>query len=90
VITCSEKKRLRSLAQCLEPHIRIGKSGLTPGVLESINNQLSHHELVKIRFEQHKDEKHSLLAEITQLCGCELMQVLGHVAVLYKKRSPAQ
>jgi len=88
MLTSSDKKRLRARAQSLEPHIRIGKNGVTSALLEAIDCQLQQHELVKVRFEQHKDEKAPLLSSITQHCGCELVQVVGHVAILYRKKSP--
>ena len=44
-----QRRYLKGLAHPLKPVVMIGNSGLTPAVLNEIEQALSHHELIKVR-----------------------------------------
>jgi RNA-binding protein len=77
-------RTLKALAQRLEPILHVGKSGVTDAFLASVEQALTDHELIKIKFAAFKDERKSLAAEIATRTNSELVWVVGHVAVLYR------
>ncbi len=85
-LTSSQRKQLRSLAHHIEPLVLVGKHGASDGLIQSAADALDAHELVKVRFNEFKDEKQALLAEITERTGAEVVGVIGHVAVIYKQQ----
>ena len=79
--------RLKSLAQRLEPVVYVGKAGVTDELLAAVEQALSHHELIKIKFTAFKEEKESLAAEMAARTNSELVWIVGHVAVLYRAQT---
>ena len=84
----SQKSSISEKAKLLEPILRIGKSGLTQGVIDEIKIQLKKNKLIKIKllksFLEGKDKK-ELAKEIAQKTDSELINQVGFVVVLYKK-----
>ena len=67
--------------------INIGKSGVNENVIEEIKRQLEANELVKIKFAKNiAKDKDDYIAEIVSKTRCKLIDVRGHVAVIYKKK----
>lgn len=79
-------RRLKSLGQKLEPVVRIGKSGLTEGLLVSVNRALDEHELIKVKFEAHKEQKKTLAPELAERTSSHLVQRVGNVVVLFRRQ----
>lgn len=84
-MTSAQRKRLRSLAHHLDPVVMIGKHGLTDTVISATNEALDAHELIKVRFLEHKDEKKALTEQLTEATRSELAGLVGHVAILYRQ-----
>ena len=85
-----EKRALKARAQRLEPILHVGKNGLSEPFLKSADEALSHHGLVKIKFAGFKEQKRELAQEIVARTASELIQIVGHVAVIYRaETSPA-
>lgn len=83
-LTSGQRKYLRSMAHHLDPVVLIGKQGVTEAVIHSIDEVLTAQELIKIRFNEHKDEKKALCAEIEQRTGAGIAGIIGHIAILYR------
>jgi RNA-binding protein len=79
-----QRRALRGLAHGLEPIVHLGREGLSDSLLESLDEALLAHELIKVRFVVHKEERRELAAEMAERCGAELAGVVGHVAILYR------
>ena len=79
-----QRKYLRGLAHHLDPVVLIGKQGVTDTVIQSIEEALTAHELIKVRFNDHKDEKKALCAAIAERTASEVAGIIGHVAILYR------
>ncbi|MDO8349074.1 MAG: YhbY family RNA-binding protein [Planctomycetota bacterium] len=79
-------RRLKSLGQLLKPVVHVGKGGLTPQVVATVVLALADHELIKVKFEAHKDEKKALAPELAQRTGSHLIQRVGNVLVLYRQQ----
>ena len=67
--------------------INIGKSGVNENVIEEIKRQLKANELVKIKFAKNiARDKDKYIDEIVTNTRAQLIDVRGHVAVIYKKK----
>jgi RNA-binding protein len=78
-------RRLNALGQVLKPVVHVGKGGLTPELVASAERALGDHELIKVRFEAHKDEKKSLAPELATRTGSHVIQRVGNVLVLFRR-----
>ena len=67
--------------------INIGKSGVNENVIEEIKRQLEANELVKIKFAKNiARDKDKYIDDIVTQTKAKLIDVRGHVAVIYKKK----
>lgn len=90
-MTGRQRKYLRGLAHGLKPVVHIGKNGLTETVSEQIGDALDHHELIKVRFGEARDEKDEICRSIEQRLGGVRVGTIGHVAIFYREaRDPEQ
>jgi len=80
----SEIRRLKAAAQRLDPILKIGKAGLSDGFVQSVNDALSQHELVKIKFAEFKDQKKDLAPQLAERTASYLVMRVGNVMVLHR------
>ena len=67
--------------------INIGKNGVNENVIEEIKRQLKANELVRIKFAKNiARDKDKYIDEIISQTKAKLIDVRGHVAVIYKKK----
>ena len=67
--------------------INIGKGGVNDNVIEEIKRQLKANEIVKLKFAKNIDRnKDDYIDEIVSKTRAQLIDVRGHVAVIYKKK----
>ncbi len=85
-MTNAEIRKLKAEAQRLEPVVRIGKNGLTVAVLQSIQQALTAHGLIKIRFDHDRDERDLLAQQTAEATGAALIMQVGKVAVFYRAK----
>jgi RNA-binding protein len=85
-LTNPELRKLKAEAQRLEPVVRVGKSGLTPAVIYSIQQALDSRSLIKIRLDHDRDERDVLAGKIAEATGAALIMQVGKVAAYYRKR----
>jgi RNA-binding protein len=79
---------LRGKAHALKPLILIGKVGLSDAVCKETDRTLADHELIKIKVRgTERPARDELLQELARRTGSELVQRIGHVAVLYRARA---
>ncbi len=86
-LTSKQRRHLRSLAHHLDPVVLVGGNGITPQVEQAVQNELESHELIKVRI--HRDAPVNVKiggAELAESCSAELVQTIGRMAVLYKRR----
>lgn len=79
------RRRLKALAQRLDPVLHVGKHGLSEPFIQSAGEAIDRHELIKIRFEEFKDRRHELAADLARRTGSHLVWIVGHVAVLFRR-----
>ena len=86
-LTQTQRQHLRKLAHDLRPVLHIGKQGLTPNALTSIENALAARELIKLKFQDFQDEKQSLSEQIASELDAALIGIVGNVAILYRQQN---
>ena len=86
ILSGAEKRALKSRAQLLEAVVRIGQAGVTEAVVASLDSALQDHSLVKVRFSDFKEERHTLAPQLAERTGSTLLQQVGNVAVYYRKK----
>jgi len=85
-LTNAERRKLKAEAQRLKATLKVGKAGLSAAFLEVVNETFKHHELVKIRFDDFKQEKKQLAPVLAEKTASEMIWMVGHVAVLYRRK----
>ncbi len=83
-INSKQRKILEKHANQIEPVVIVGGNGVTNGVTEKVLMSLECHELIKVKFNEFKDEKHELTDRLCQACDANLVRIIGNVAILYK------
>ena len=83
----AQKRKLKSLSQRLDASVKLGKAGITESFLAGLSTELDRHELVKVKFDDFKDQRKTLAPQIAERSSSELVWVIGHVAVLYRQHS---
>lgn len=78
-------RKLKGMGQRLEPMLKLGKAGLTEGFYKQVNENLEQHELIKIKFDEFKEEKKELAPQIAEKTSSHLVQQVGNVIVLYRE-----
>jgi RNA-binding protein len=86
LVSAAQKRALKSKAQRLEPVLKVGQNGLSPAFLQSLEEALQTHQLVKVRFAEFKEDRKTLAPQMAEATGSALLQLLGHVALLYRPR----
>jgi RNA-binding protein len=84
----SFKRELRGRGHALKPVVSIGNAGLSKAVLREIELSLEHHELMKIKIAgTDRVARRQMIDEICRTFGAELVQAIGHIALIYRKIS---
>ena len=86
-LTSSQRKFLRSRAHHLDPLILVGKQGVTDSLVRATSEALDDHELIKVRFNEFKDEKKELAEQIAFRTASQIVGMIGHVAIMYRWQS---
>lgn len=84
-LTTAQIAKLRSIAQRLDATLKIGKNGLSEPFLAMVREALSHRELIKVKFDDFKDQKKTLAPELAAKTDSRLVTLIGNVAVLYRQ-----
>ena len=81
-----EKKELMNRALSAMT-INIGKAAVNDKVIEEIKRQLKANEIVKLKFAKNvAKNKDDYINEIVQKTRSKLVDVRGHVAIIYKRQ----
>jgi RNA-binding protein len=85
-LTATQRKALRRLGHDRKPVVLVGGAGLSATVLAEIERALDSHELIKVRVRTgERDDRDALIAAMCTQAGAELVQRVGHVALLYRR-----
>jgi RNA-binding protein len=81
-----EIRKLKAAAQRMKATFKVGKAGLSPQFLQSIDEGLKHQELIKVKFDEFKEQKKELAPVLAERTSSHLIMQVGNVAVLYRKK----
>lgn len=85
-LTLKQRKHLRTLAHPARPVVIIGQQGLTENISREVDQALEYHELIKVRVNAEDRDARTLMIEtLLSEVGAELVQQIGHIAVLYRR-----
>jgi len=76
---------LRKRAHELKPVVMVGKQGGDERVSHALDEALTAHELVKVRFQDHQDERRPIAENLAASVGAEVVSLVGHVAILFRQ-----
>ncbi len=85
-ISNRELRDLKARGQLLQPVVFIGKEGLSPALIKSLDEALAHHELVKVKFANFKEEKKTLTPQLAEKVSARVVMRVGNVAVLFRRK----
>ena len=84
-LTSKQRRQLEKYAHSLEPVVIVGGNGVTPQVIDMISKSIESHELLKVKFNEFKDEKVKLTQEICNQTGSTLVRIIGNIAILFRQ-----
>lgn len=86
MLTGKQRAYLRSLANTIKPTTTIGKEGITPALLQSIEETLNTRELIKINLLDNSGlSARETVDNIAKELRAEPVQSIGNKVVLYRK-----
>jgi RNA-binding protein len=88
-LSTAQIAKLKSIAQRLDATLKIGKNGLSESFLTTVREALSHRELIKVKFDDFKDQKKTLAPDLAAKTDSLLVTLIGNVAVLYRQNDDA-
>jgi RNA-binding protein len=84
-LTNPQIRKLKALAQRMDATLKVGKHGLSDAFLHSLDEELTRHELVKVKFAEFKEQKKELAPQLAAKTSSELIMLVGNVAVLFRR-----
>jgi len=85
-LTGKQRRYLRGLAHHLNPVVIVGVTGVSPALLKKVATELEHHELIKVKVNDAPEDTKASAPLLAEGAQAELVQVIGHIVVLYKAR----
>nr|WP_208123251.1 ribosome assembly RNA-binding protein YhbY [Facilibium subflavum] len=87
-MTSEKKQQLKAQAHTLNPVVIIGDKGLTDNVIAEIDGALTAHELIKVKIAGgDKDQRKALTEEICGKLHAQLVQLIGNISIIYRKKA---
>jgi RNA-binding protein len=85
-LTNPQIRALKAQAQRMKAMLKVGKEGLSAQFLAALDDLLKHHELVKVKFDDFKEQKKELTPQLAEKSGSHLVTRVGNVVVLYRPK----
>ena len=86
MLTSKQRSKLKGIANGLTPAAFIGKAGLTPTVIKTIDEYLTANEIIKCNIlEGAKLDAKETCNKIADEIGAEFVQAIGRRFVLYRQ-----
>ena len=86
VLTNAKIRELKARGQSLKPMLKVGHDGLTPAFIAALDEALKHHELVKVKFSDLKEQKKELAPQLAEKTSGQLIMRVGNVALVYRAK----
>ena len=86
-LTSKQRQSLKALAHPLKPVVQVGTKGVGEGLVKQVAEQLSAHELIKVRFNTESPiEPSSAAPDLCERTQSQFVQLQGRTLVLYRRR----
>lgn len=80
-----QKRALKARGQTMDDDLRLGKDGLSKGVIAKLNGLLAQRDLVKLRFADVQGAmRKQLAAEVAEAVDAECISIIGRTMLLYR------
>src|SRR5690348_11263062 len=86
-LTNPQIRSLKAQAQRMKASLKVGKEGLSDKFIAALEASLRQHELVKVKFDDFKEQKKELAPQLAEKTNSHLITRLGNVVVLYRPRN---
>ena len=86
-LTNAQVRDLKAQAQRLKATLKVGEEGLGPQFLAALDEVLKHQQLVKVKFDEFKEQKKEMAPQLAEKSGSHLVTRVGNVVVLYRPKS---
>ncbi|MCR4938548.1 MAG: ribosome assembly RNA-binding protein YhbY [Treponemataceae bacterium] len=83
-LTSKQRKFFEKEAHSLSPVVIVGAAGVSEGVIKMVDETLGIHELIKVKFNEFKEDKRKLSEVIAEETNCVLVRLIGNVAIFYR------
>lgn len=84
-LTGKDRAALRAECNRLTASVHVGKEGMSQALMQSLDDALRTHELVKVALNRTVDAKAKGVAEdLAEALGAEVIQTIGRTATLYR------
>ncbi|MBO8464194.1 MAG: ribosome assembly RNA-binding protein YhbY [Firmicutes bacterium] len=85
-MTSKQRAYLKGLAMTMDPIFQVGKSSLTPEIIEAIREAVDARELIKVSVLKNcADDPREIAQVVAERTHSEVVQVIGKKIVLYKE-----
>lgn len=86
MLSNSQKRQLKSLASTLDCKYQVGKSEITPTLIDMLDKALTAHELIKIQVMKNVISPiMELSLDLSSSLNAEVVQIIGKVITLYRR-----
>ena len=83
----TQKQQLKSNAHILKPVVQIGNNGLSDNVISEAETAILTHELIKVKISgMDREERQACAQNLAKALSAELIQSIGNIVVLYRKK----
>lgn len=83
-LSSKQRKILERYAHPLPAAVLIGGAGVTEAQTAHVAHCLADHELIKVKFNEFKDDRHALAEQLAAATDALLVRIIGNVAILYR------
>lgn len=83
-LSSKQRKLLEKYAHPLPALVQIGGAGVSEAQTAHIARCLADHELIKVKFNEFKDDKRPLAEQLAAQTDATLVRIIGNVAILYR------
>lgn len=81
----SQRRHLRALAHALSPIVHVGHQGVSEALIDSLDQALADHELLKVKVNPNLEDPLPEVAEALAAGACAaVIQTIGRIVVLYR------
>lgn len=84
-LNSKQRKVLEKAAHVLNPVVIIGQQGVTDNLVKMISDHLKVHELIKVKFNEFKEDKREYSEDIAMRSDSTLVRIIGNVAIFYRE-----